>query len=325
VKAGRVFRVLVAAGLTAYLLWRSDPSAVLQASTRADLTWLLASVVLVLVDRSLMADRWIRLLCIVEPKNQPPLKRLLEIFFVSTFVGTFLPSSIGGDAVRAYSLSREGVGGPDAVATVFMDRMLGVASLLLMSVAGLAVARDLASNGVVLVSLALTATVSLVTMLLIFSERMGVWLVRVASAVPIDAVRRAGGGVIESVRRYAHHHVALLVVLASSVGVQMLRVVQAYCLGRALGIDAGLSVYFAFIPLILLVMLLPVTINGLGTGQAAFVWFFARAGVESAPAFALSILFVLALQLVGNLPGAVIYAFKPSFAAAPIGREGPLR
>jgi glycosyltransferase 2 family protein len=89
----------------------------------------------------------------------------------------------------------------------------------------------------------------------------------------------------------------------------VLRIIQAYCLGRSLGIEEGLTTYFAFIPVILLIMLLPVTINGLGTSQAAFVWFFARVGVDAAPAFALSILFV-ALGIVGNLPGGLLYAVK---------------
>ena len=60
-----------------------------------------------------------------------------------------------------------------------------------------------------------------------------------------------------------------------------------------------------------MVMLLPVTFNGIGTSQAAFVWFFARAGVDAAPAFALSVLFV-ALGIVGNLPGGILYAFGQS-------------
>jgi hypothetical protein len=100
-------------------------------------------------------------------------------------------------------------------------------------------------------------------------------------------------------------------VLVGSVAVQGLRILQAYALGVALGIPNGPAVYFAFIPLILLVMLLPVTINGLGTSQAAFVWFFGRAGVPEAQAFALSILFV-ALGAVGNLPGGILYAMKPT-------------
>jgi hypothetical protein len=63
--------------------------------------------------------------------------------------------------------------------------------------------------------------------------------------------------------------------------------------------------------LILLVMLLPVTFNGIGTAQAAFVWFLAPFGVTPAAAFALSVLF-LALGIVGNVPGAFLYAFGAS-------------
>jgi hypothetical protein len=112
---------------------------------------------------------------------------------------------------------------------------------------------------------------------------------------------------VDSIRKYAAHSPQLLAVLFCSLGVQALRVFQAFYLGRGLGLDAPLAAYFAFIPLILLIMLLPVTVNGLGTSQAAFVWFFARVGVASAAAFALSVLFV-ALGIVGNLPGAVLYA-----------------
>jgi hypothetical protein len=93
--------------------------------------------------------------------------------------------------------------------------------------------------------------------------------------------------------------------------VQLLRIVQAYCLGLGLGIALPLTAYLAFIPLILLVMLLPITFNGIGTSQVAFVWFFARAGVPAASAFALSVLFV-ALGIIGNLPGGILYAFGRS-------------
>ena len=79
------------------------------------------------------------------------------------------------------------------------------------------------------------------------------------------------------------------------------------CLGRALAIDLPLATYFLLIPIVLLVMLLPVTVNGLGTSQVAFEYFFSQVGVSSAPAVALSILFV-ALGVVGNLPGSLLYA-----------------
>ena len=48
-------------------------------------------------------------------------------------------------------------------------------------------------------------------------------------------------------------------------------------------------------------MFLPITANGIGTGQAAFLWLFSRVGTPHDEAFALSILFI-ALGIVGNLP-----------------------
>ena len=297
----------MAGGLTAYILWKSDPRAVLAATAGADWRPMAAAVLLVLVDRALMAYRWVVLLCTVDRALRPSLGALLRIFFVSTFVGTFLPASVGGDAVRAFSLAKLNVRGSDAVASVFMDRILGVASLLLMALVGLPLAREIAASTPILTALAAAGGLCVVTMLLIFSRRSARVAGRYIARLPFATVRDAGHRVLESIQKYSAYPRQLVNVLGCSIAVQVLRIVQAYFLGRGLGIDAPLTLYFAFIPLILLVMLLPVTFNGIGTSQAAFVWFFAQAGVGAATAFALSVLFV-ALGIVGNLPGGVLYA-----------------
>lgn len=304
--ATRFVRIGVAGGLTAYILWKSHPREVLAAAIGADWRPLVAAVLLVLVDRVLMAYRWIVLLYTLDPADRPPLAAIMRIFFVSTFLGTFLPS-VGGDAVRAYGIAKFNMRGGDAVASVFMDRMLGIASLFLMALVGLTLARDLASNWVIIASLGAAAVACVVTLLLVFSQRADNLTSIILSRLP-GAVRQMGQRLLESIQRYAAHHGQLAKVLAGSMAVQVLRILQAYYLGRSLGIDASLSTYFAFLPLILLVMLLPVTISGLGTGQAAFLWFFARAGVPAAAAVALSVLFI-GLGIVGNLPGGILYAF----------------
>jgi uncharacterized protein (TIRG00374 family) len=301
-----ILRVAVAAGLTAYILWASQPRAVLAAAAGADWWPVGAACLLVLVDRALMAYRWVALLWTIDRGARPPLTAVIRIFFVSTFVGTFLPASIGGDAVRAYSLAKLNVGGADAVASVFMDRMLGVASVLVMAVVGLGIARDLAANPTIVAALGVTSAICVATLLMIFSRRMAAIASRIIAGFPA-AFQHPGHRMLESLRRYARHHGALANVLACSLAVQLLRIVQAYCLGLGLGIGLPLTAYVAFIPLILLVMLLPVTFNGIGTSQVAFVWFFARAGVPAASAFALSVLFV-ALGIIGNLPGGILYA-----------------
>jgi glycosyltransferase 2 family protein len=303
---GTILRLAFAVALTAWLLWKVDPRALLDVLARTSWAPVGIAALLVVADRTLMAYRWVALLRTLEPHQRPRTGALMRVFFVSTFVGTFLPGSIGGDAVRSYSTHKLKVPVADAVASVFMDRMLGVASILLMAVAGLVIARDLATDAAVVTGLLASATLCAATIAMVFSRRAAAWAGALAAQAPVEVIRRVAAQVIDAVAKYAGHPRPLLVVLLCSVLVQILRVLQAYLLGQGLAIAAPLSAYFAFIPLILLVMLLPITFNGLGTGQAAFVWAFSRAGVPDASSLALSFLFI-ALGILGNLPGALLY------------------
>lgn len=304
---GHVIRLMVAAILTAVVLWKSDPAAVWHAIAGAHWPDVYVAVALVVFDRALMACRWLLLLHPLTHHSHPPVRAVMRIFFVSTFVGTFLPVSVGGDAVRSYILTRHDVSPGVSLASVFMDRMLGVLSILLMAVASLFFARNLASDPLIITALVLTGAVCLLTAVAVYSPATAITLHDLLRKLSFKRLTRIGRELLDAIQRYGWYHKDLSIVLAGSVLVQVLRIVQAYFLGRALGIEVPLTTYFAFIPFILLVMLLPITVNGIGTSQAAFVWFFQQAGVARPSAFALSVLFV-ALGIVGNLPGGILYA-----------------
>ena len=301
----RAVRLAIAVGLTAYLLWRNDVGAIARTAAGVQASWVVLACALVVVDRALMAWRWLALLKPVMD-TPPPVRAVLRVFFVSSFVGSFLPASVGSDAVRAYGLREHAVPGSAALASVVMDRALGVVAILmvgLVSVLALTVAAPL---GVYLVLLAGGAA-SLALAAVIFIDAVGGLVARACAHLPGARVRNLAARLLSAIRTYRHHHTTLSGVLGASLAVQALRVLQAWCLGRAIGIDAALAVYFVAIPVVLLIMLLPITINGLGTGQAAFLWTFGEAGVSTPEALALSILFI-ALGLLGNLPGGLLYA-----------------
>jgi uncharacterized membrane protein YbhN (UPF0104 family) len=86
-------------------------------------------------------------------------------------------------------------------------------------------------------------------------------------------------------------------------------VIQAWCLGQALGIGLPLTTYLAFIPLIVFIMQIPITPGGLGTTQVAFDRLLVPQGAAAPQVFALSVLF-LGLGVLGSLPGGVLYAFS---------------
>lgn len=300
----RALRILVAVALTGYVIWRSDPATIVRISAGADPRWIGTALALVVIDRALNAYRWVALLRALTPGSRPPLAAVMRIFFTSSFVGNFLPS-IGGDVYRAYELAELDVRPAQAAASVLMDRVLGVLSIVLVAAAALAFARTVDVPGAIPALLIVSAGCA-VAAAAVFSERAAAAAVALASRMPSARVHQIARGLTDAVRRYATHHGAMLSVLLLSVLVQLLRVIQAYCLGRALAMAEPPGLYFTFVPLITLIMQIPITIAGLGTTQYAFERLFGYAGVAAPQAVALSILF-LALGTVGNLPGGLLY------------------
>lgn len=309
----RILKIGIAIGLTAYVLWRSDTSRVIETAAGAHGRWLLLALGLVVVDRVLMAWRWIALLD-RDAGPLPPSSRLVRIFLVSTYLSIFLPSGLGGDAVRAWSLSRENVAGSRAVASVVVDRLLGTISLVLLAAIGLIAAASVLPIGILALVVGLAAAACIAASSVIYSGAIETVLQRASSALPQRLTTPASRMVL-AFRAYSRRHGALVLVLVVSIAVNLLRIVQVYVLARSLAIEAPLFAYAAFVPIIVLVMQLPITIFGLGTTQLAFLWFFGQVGVTDAEAVALSLLF-LGLGLIGALPGGILYLFEPARAPA---------
>jgi uncharacterized protein (TIRG00374 family) len=314
VRLSTVLRLLVAIGLTYWAFRAADPGQVADAFARTAWPWVALACLLVLADRALMAQRWLALCSPIA--RRPPAGALLRIFFVSTFLGSFLVQSVGSDAVRTWRLARAGAPASQALASVLLDRLLGVVSILVAAVAGAALAPGVLRQPAIAWAFVAAAAGSLISLLVVFSPHVDGLVRRAVGRASAGGVRDRIGRLLDALSAYRAAHGLLAGVLAASIAVQVLRILQAWMLGRSLGLEAPMAAYFAFIPIILLVMLLPITVNGFGVSQWAFVWMFGRAGVPAADAFTLSVLFV-ALGLVGNLPGGLLYIFGTREAVTP--------
>lgn len=266
--------------------------------------WLAGVLLLVFVDRGLMAWRWIALVRAAEPDSRLSSTALARTFFVSTFAGTLLPGSIGGDAVRAVSASRLGLTTATVVGSVAVDRMLGTLSVLLMAAIGLAIAlaARLLDGWLLAWVAALAAAGAGATMLLLFSTARLTRIVQWLGRNRWPTVERLTIKTLAAFGQYDRHHGVLARVFALSFVVQVLRTLQAWGLGVALGLDVSAVWYFALIPIIVVVLLLPISIAGLGSGNLAFERLFSLALVAAPEANALAFLFI-ALGPIGSLPG----------------------
>jgi len=84
--------------------------------------------------------------------------------------------------------------------------------------------------------------------------------------------------------------------------------VQVWMLGQALGVAASLWAYAAVVPLVTLLTLLPVSVNGVGVREAFLVLLLGPAGVAEAQAVTLGLLWLTMLSAASLLGGGVYVA-----------------
>jgi len=298
-------RLIITAAILAYLLRSIDLGAAVHAMLRVNPWWFAFTLLLVAIDRVVMAIRWLLLLRAAGVDIRAA--SALRIFLTSSFVGSFLPAGVGADAARAYEVASRTSRGSQAVASVGIDRVLGLVAIAILGIAGLAGwAQHVEPQ--LRVRLMAAAALGGAATLAIF------WVDKVARAcLPARwhgtrwgwRVLRLG----DAIGAYRQHPKVLLQVTALSIAVQLVRVFQGYGLGRGLGIQVDLAYYLVFMPVAMLVLLLPVSISGFGLPQAAIVWLLRPVGVPDAESLALSTLLIV-IGIIGNLPGALLYAVR---------------
>lgn len=294
----------------AYLLRGIDANAARVAI--GNFTWVTIVVALLLValDRVLMAWRW---LLLIRPMTTVPGRELLRIFLVSSFLGSFLPSGVGGDAARAYSVGKRMGAHGVAIASVVVDRWVGLLAVGLLGCVGVLASLGAVPEGAQLLTLLLTVILLTGSVAGLFADRI---LDRLMPAWwRHTRIGRLSTTLGDALGAYRQHGGALTRVAILSIAVQALRIVLAWVLGRGLGIDLPFSYYWVFMPLNILVILLPLSLGGFGLPQGTMVWTLGPLGVAATPAFLLSTLFV-GIGILGNLPGAVLYAAGRSAAPA---------
>lgn len=314
-------RLVVSAILIAALLIRLDLRDMGRFLSRADLLLVGLTLVTVLVDRCLMAGRWILLLETLGVHAPRP--KVVKIFFLSTFFGSFLPTGIGGEAVRAVSSSRLTSKGVESIASVAMDRLLGMLSMLLTGLVALGLSYQVYPHSALLITVLAASAMLVVGLVFLLSPAFHHWLMRCHGPHQAGWKSKLRRGV-DAMARYRSRPGVLVIVLFMSVGVQVLRVFQAYLLSEAMELETSLIYFFCFVPLILVVTMLPISVSGLGTTNLAYVALFGQVGMDPNGAFVLSVL-ILALGIIGNLPGGVIYGLEgfPSTESASNNQSDP--
>ncbi len=291
------WRILVSVVLVAVLVWRVDWTPAFAALARANWALWAAGLGVYLFAQAVSSLRW-RLLAHVQGFSGSRL-RYLAYYFIGMFFNLVLPTSIGGDMTRAwYLVTRQGAGLPRekrqvaGFLSVSGDRLNGLFALIgVACVAALCCPTPLPRwiwwtvGGLAGSALAGAAVLPWVAALLASQPRLR-WLAEGAS-------------------RYVNAPRTLLIATLLSFMVQGANVLLTCLLGAALDLPVPPAYYGVLAPLVALLALLPISLNGMGLREAGTVVLLAPLGVGAGEAVTLAVL-TFAVYTAASLGGGAV-------------------
>ena len=221
-------------------------------------------------------------------------------YFVGMFTNLFVPGLVGGDAARSVYLGRRHGRMGEAIASVVADRGVGLLGLFWL-VALAAIFLNFAS---IPSSVIAPQSPSVRSRSPDFLRRRSI--ARLIHLMP-RPIRRAGG----IVTPYLHHPATLIPAIALSIMLQLILAAGQYLLAVGLGLTVPLSLFILCVPIANVFASLPVTLNGLGIRESAYLVLFGMAGMRKEDAIALGLLWFTATML-GGLTGAIAFVTTPA-------------
>lgn len=288
-----IIKIVISAGLLTWIISKIQLDSLGTAVLQSHLPTLLVSFLMVNICMLVSVLKWRPLLTV--HKVQIPFARLLSFYYTGLFANNFLPSSIGGDAMRIYDVAKLSSKPKEAAASVIAERLLASLALALTAAVALALVSGAGGGSMIswlvggILVFCLAATAILFCCSFREDGKVGRWLCRLGN--------------------YKEHPGLLLKVLMLSFLFQFVLVLANVFIFQAIGVNIPLLKHFLFIPVIMAVSMLPLSINGLGIREGMYVVLYGNAGIDAATALAGSLLF-FTLVTVTSLAGGVLFALR---------------
>ncbi len=263
-----------------------------------NVTWLAPLVLSLLVSIAALSWRWWTLMR--ANGFDVGFGRVFILLYIGAFFNQILPGAVGGDLVRMYLASRAAERKAAAAATVALDRLIGLITMIVVaSIAVIPLIRmpELRTPVITVVSLA----AAMVLGALIYFSPLGR---RLRDVLPFQNQVQQIDGVLHSIK---HGPRTLALAIGQSLIAQFAAMFVAYGLALALGIRVDFLPFLLFEVLIFILTAVPVSPAGWGVQEVAYAKLFALVGVPPNEAVALSVLFKLA-GLAISLPGGLLFA-----------------
>lgn len=293
-------KLMVSVGLIGFLIYKMDLATVKNVLVTLHPFYFMLALILLSTEVVLMALRTQNLL---RTKHvHVSLWVLIKLNLISVFVGMFLPSRLGIDALRIYYLSKYTKEVVDSISTIAIDRVLNIVVMTgfamgcyflggyMQRLPGLATAFIPFVGGILL----------LILFFIPVSQR---WINTVLSRFKWGhSIQKMLNSIVHSVQSFRQQPWQFALLILFILVFQLVRITSSFVFSKALFIDVPYLYLFVMIPIVTLLGMLPVSIAGLGIVQGSSVYLFGLMGIPKEQAFGFSVL-VFFTRILVTVPG----------------------
>ncbi len=223
-----------------------------------------------------------------------PLSESIKQYFVVSYYNNFLPTAIGGDAVRIYILSRFGINLNQASAVVFTERFIGFYSLISIAYIS-AYFWNIPTDFFNIIQI----------IFFVYSVMIIIFLAVGDKIIPrfrrLQNLKQNFANLIQNRKK-------MFVCFLVSVVFQLVSVFISYFIGYDIGLDLSVIVYLSLVPLVWLFTMLPISFGGVGLREISFIFLFMAVGASEEESLLISLGTYFSL-IISSIIG-FFYSFK---------------
>jgi len=298
-------KLALSGGLLALVLHDRNFNDIAQVIARANYTSLIAAFSLTIIVLTIVSWRW--RIILHEIQVSVPFRLLARTCLIAYFFNNILPSTIGGDYIRArnvYLLSKNKLA---AALSVLTDRLIGTLVLCGFAVIGLYLLQPQANSIVANIQKISYTIIAIAVIICAVGYRLIVSYNYNNKSTNYPRMKKLAKIVVCLLELPWKTKLKLLML---SLLIQLLVISYYYLIAQALNLPLTMADMLCIVPLSLFVLLLPITINGIGLREGIFIILLSLYGIDKIDAISLAWI-DFCIKLVIGLIGGLVYIMKP--------------
>lgn len=304
----RFLNIVLRIGITAFLLWlisrEIDFQEIVYILGKANRGIFLTTFLWFGIMALLCAWRWHILL--LDHNVKITYFRTLAYYFIGYFYNNFLPTVIGGGAIRAFYVGKVTGKNKEAFSSMLTEIIIGGWALTIYALVSYLLWFRIGAPKVIVGALLGAFVLVSIALYLFFERDFTRKFKGLVEKIQILNIGNRLKELYETMYFYKDKQFSLLKIALLSLILQFIIGLMNFSIGSSLGYKAPFMSYIVYPAIIGVITTVPITINGLGLREWGYRFFFARVGLSVEQAIILSLLFWF-VGVIGSLIGGIIF------------------